>query len=364
MADLNRVRRVPAVAATLLVGATLISASAGNPGAMPGSGRLVVVTNRLELAVVKPDRRGYRKLSGRWPGINSPRFSPDGTRVALVHDARYFFSPNAPLYVFRVDARRFRTVGTGHSPRWSPNGRRLMFVDVHGLRVSPTGPGPPATGRIVVVDTVSGRRRVIGRGETPAWSPDGKQVVFVRYLYFRQTGWDVRTSTLLTMRADGSSVRVLKAAGSEGTFHAFYDPEWSPDGRTIAFWVKDLENGANELELVDAKTGVTRRLAAGEGPAEWSPDGKRIAFIAYECRFKDVATIGVKTADVACLARADPVHASVRWSPNGEQIGFVRCIVDPEYRCSVYAVNADGSHLRRLVQTSAEHLDAFDWGRS
>lgn len=368
MAGLNPVRRIAAVAATLLVAATLVSASEGKRGASPGSGRLVVVTARLELAVVKPNGTGLRKLTGRLPGINSPRVSPAGTRIAFVRDAGYRSSPKAPVYVVRVDGSRLHAVGRGHSPRWSPDGRRLMFVDVHGLRVSPTGPRPPATGRIVVVDIGSGRRRVIGRGETPSWSPDGKRIAFVRYTYFRQHAWDVFTSTLLTMRADGSGVRVIKPAGSEGPFHAFYDPEWSPDGRTILFWVQDLapdlDNGADEVQLIDAKTGVTRTLASGEGPAEWSPDGKRVAFIAYKSRSKDIATVDVQTADVMVLAPGE-VLGSVRWSPNGEQIGFLRCFYDPEYRCYAYSVNANGSRLRRLVQTSAEYpLDAFDWGRS
>jgi Tol biopolymer transport system component len=316
---------------------------------------------------LKPNGTGLRKLTGRLPGINSPRWSPSGTRIAFVRDAGYRSSPKAPVYVVRVDGSRLRAVGLGHSPRWSPDGRRLMFMDVHGLRVSPTGPRPPATGRIVVVDIGSGRRSVIGRGETPSWSPDGKRVAFVRYAYFRQHGWDVSASTLLTMRADGSGVRVIKARGSEGQLHPFYDPEWSPDGRTIAFWVEDVAGtgGGSGLQLIDVTTGVTRRLVpGGRGPVEWSPDGKRVVFIAYEHGLPNVATVDVQTTDVKVLAHGE-VLGSVRWSPNGEQIGFLRCFYDPEYRCYAYSVNANGSRLRRLVQTSAEHpLEAFDWGRS
>jgi dipeptidyl aminopeptidase/acylaminoacyl peptidase len=365
------VRSTAAVAATLLIAGALAPASEATRATTSRPGRLVVVTNTQELAVVKPDGTGMRKLTRRLPGINSPRWSPNGARIAFARDRRYEWSPKAPLYVVRADGSHMRRVGFGHSPRWSPDGRRLMFVDVHGLYEAPAGDSPPATGRIVVVDVASGRRHVIGRGEAPAWSPDGKRVAFVRYDLTKDHSWYPIASRLLTMKADGSAVRVLKAPDSASPYILF-DPKWSPDGRTIAVWTENICDqcepaaDAGYIQLIDAETGKTRRLLKPDGPFEWSPDGKLLALTGFRTGGQ---TVDVETGAVTVLVRGG---IGAGWSPNGGQIGFVRCIGENSDRCYVYAVNADGSRFRRLVQTSSytpvdrwtgEPVGSFDWGR-
>ena len=57
---------------------------------------------------------------------------------------------------------------------------------------------------------------------TPAWSPDGKSIAFVRG---KGGNWDV-----YVMNADGSHRRKLTKSPSEDAF-----PSWSPDGKTMAF---------------------------------------------------------------------------------------------------------------------------------
>jgi Tol biopolymer transport system component len=231
-----------------------------------------------------------------------------------------------------------------------------MFVDVHGLKISPTGDRPPAVGRIVVVNLVSGRRRVIGRGERPTWSPDGKRVAFFRYAYSKEHTWSIVGTRLLTMRSDGSDVRVI--AVGPGEPYAFFAPQWSPDGQTIAAWGT----------LVDSQTGIARPLTGHVflGAAEWSPDGSSVAFIADTSDSDLVGIMDVATGAVRTIVRTDPDigrSMTVRWSPNGQQLGLMRCSYSPNYVCFVYTVNADGSHLRRLVQVPAVD-DDFDWGRS
>jgi hypothetical protein len=57
---------------------------------------MVVITNRDEVAVVKPDGTGLRKLTRRLPGINALRWSPDRTRIAFVRDRRHSLRPALP----------------------------------------------------------------------------------------------------------------------------------------------------------------------------------------------------------------------------------------------------------------------------
>jgi len=324
----------------------LASGSAGETSGIASLGRVVVVTNKFKLAVVKPDGTGLRTLTRRLPGINSPRWSPNRERIAFVRDAPYGrWSRKAPIYLIQADGRGLHTVARGHGPRWSPDGRRLLFVN--------------SSGRIVVLEVASGRRREIGRGDLPVWSPDGKQVAFMRYTY-DQRG-DVDGSSLLTMRADGSDVRVIVGSGPK----ALYNPEWSPDGRMIAVYAQELGGaGEGDIERVDPNTGVTRQLVPPDvGDATevaWSPDGSKLAFVESDSA---VAVLQVKTGHVKVVASVvrPEFDRVVKWSPNGKQVGFIRCSGSDFQRCSVFAVSVNGSRPRPLARVAFGNV-GFDWG--
>ena len=70
------------------------------------------------------------------------------------------------------------------------------------------------------------------------------------------------------MNADGSDLRVLRAAGKH--------PGWSPDARFIAF----TDNG--DIQLMNADGSGSRNLGARGSNPSWSPDGGRLAFN-WEC---------------------------------------------------------------------------------
>jgi Tol biopolymer transport system component len=342
-----------AVLLTLLVVGTLVPASDGYARTTRGPGRLIVVSPKYELAVVRPDGTGSRTLTRRLPGIHGPLWSPDGTRVAFARGKPGTLSPDEPLYVIGADGKHLRSVGRGHSMHWSPDGRSLVFVDVHGLNVSGSSRRSPAAGRIVVVDVRSGRRRLIARGDSPTWSPDGKRVAFQRYRYWRVSPRSIKATALFTVRSDGSDVRVLRPA-VKVTVSGL---TWSPDGRTIAAV-------CGGLWLIDAKTGRTSPPVVDSARIiEWSRDGRRLAFRTYAGLNGELATLDVKSAHVHvfAVAKGDLPITDIRWSPDGKRIAFERC---GDYGCSVSTVNAAGSRPRRIAPIHWDVEDGFDWSRS
>ncbi len=141
----------------------------------------------------------------------------------------------------------------------------------------------------------------------PAWSPDGRKIVF----WSDRDGQDVRprNDELYVMNADGSGVRRLTRNPAQDLF-----PAWSPDGEKIAF--ASARDGNGEIYVMRADGSGVRRLTHAAvaddsfGPkATWSPDGTRIAFDSY------------------------------RSVPSGA-------------RFEIYVINVDGSRKRRLTQNS------------
>lgn len=114
-----------------------------------------------------------------------------------------------PIYAMNADGSNLREItprecllGEPHDPNpdWSPDGRRIAYVNAHDLWVM------NADGRSPVRLTDNGNLEV-----GPDWSPDGRRIVFER---FGKTG-----SEIVVMNADGTHVRRLTGGGG---------PRWRP----------------------------------------------------------------------------------------------------------------------------------------
>src|SRR2546426_7708116 len=167
-------------------------------------------------------------------------------------------------------------------PRWSPDGMRLAWVSTAGtghflLHAAQVRDGRLAEIRTVVVDRKSAVPRYyyspFDHGINPAWTPDGKSIVFVSNREVAHgTGDIVRTS------ADGAgSPETIRR--EETSWQA--RPDVSPDGTRLVY-ASYLGGQWHQLWLLPLSGGYPIPLTYGEfdnvGP-RWSRDGRRIAFI-------------------------------------------------------------------------------------
>jgi TolB protein len=144
-------------------------------------------------------------------------------------------------------------------PALAPDASRLVFSI------------PTATGQeIASVDKEGKDRRTVTQGginNWPAWSPDGRHIVFSSS---REGRFD-----LYVMAADGTGVR--KLTRGEGMH---LRPAWSPDGKRIAF--TSNRDGNYEIYVINSDGAGLRRVTHNEERddyAAWHPDGKRLVIV-------------------------------------------------------------------------------------
>jgi TolB protein len=195
-------------------------------------------------------------------------------------------------------------------PAWSPNERRIA--------VSKPGEG------IFVIDARDGSAHRLSRGaadEAPAWSPDGKKILFHRQV--TPTNWDIYETS-----PGGGPLERLTRDGRQ-QLH----PAWSPDGRKIAF-AEEARNG-NWVIYNMNPDGSGRRQITDSGDSSqdpsWSPDGSRIAFVTQISGRESVATISLDGTGRTTLTGPTLAVTAPSWSPDGRKIAFAAKHVGPGF---------------------------------
>ncbi|MBN1426689.1 PD40 domain-containing protein [Candidatus Fermentibacteria bacterium] len=119
------------------------------------------------------------------------------------------------------------------------------------------------------------------------------------------------------------------------------DPDWSPDGATIAY-----THSLDEVWLLDLQTTERRFLTKGMWPV-WSPEGKRIAYV----KANDVHVIEVETEEITRLTDWGECYFP-SWSPDGTRICY-DVIAVPADSLGLWIMNSDGSGKTRVVRGRA-----------
>jgi Tol biopolymer transport system component len=150
----------------------------------------------------------------------------------------------------------------------------------------------------------------------PAWSPDGRTILFESTL-------DGKSSVYVINR-NGSGLRRLTTDTS-----ANYQPNWAPDGRRIVF--SSDRGGHGDLYLMNVDgTGLTRLTSMSGGgyyQSSFSPDGRQIVFQGRpdnNLTRDRVFVINVDGSGLRLVSDSSSGAEGPRWSPDGRTIRFLQ----------------------------------------
>lgn len=281
---------------------------------------------------------------------HSPAFSPDGQRLAFTRKGEiwiWYAGEAQKVYAVRGEVRRLQ---------WSPDGERLLFIDerdgygfaallhINHRKLSYINPG-------------------LGNAAEPIFSPDGKQIAYVRYLdppagAGDDTGpyWSLNVADVETGR---SRQLWAPAAGPGARFYGTRSKNlfWSADNRIIFPWERsgwihpyaidatkggnphELTPGAFEVEtyLLDAD-GRSLIYAANAGDIDrrhiWRVglNGGSPVQLTNGKGIESYPTIGGNSLAVLATGVANPAHAAIadaRLTPLGKRYAL-KSFVAPE----------------------------------
>ena len=375
---LTRGPETPAVLSVWLTQVTVSPRLDAFPALSPDGRAIAYATDRsggFEIAV-KPLLGGASELVLTSDGQQNvePAWSPDGDYIAY-HSMR-----RGGIWIVPALGGVPRQVSDfGSDPAWSPDGRRLAFQSDPLADIAPTAYGANVPSTIWTVGRDGGERRRItssadpvGGHASPAWSPDGRHVVFATYSSAPQSLWSVP--------ADGGAAHLIDEAHG-----ALFDPVYSPDGRWVYYATggpfvirvpvaAGRRRGSHEAIATPGLAGVRhlsisgdgRRLAltsltlssnlwtvdvstgSGEpaGPPRpltddtsrrkttpaWSPDGRWIAYTGsrggpgsdiFVIGAADARTVPVTTGEPAITKLGPPANYRPMWLPDSSRVAFL-----------------------------------------
>ena len=231
---------------------------------------------------------------------------------------------------------------------WSPDGKQIVFNEYRP---------PDFLGQLWLMNADGTNQHLLLAEadfdeERPSFSSDGSSVIFTRCQ-------DHDTCALFQLEVDGTGLHAitqLELAIQD------YSAEYSFDGR-LAFTGVGHNGIICAIELMDRQDGNLRRLTPAPLAArqpDWSPDGRRIAFSTH-CRGfegnpenEEIWVVNTKGDALHRVTRngdqyfSGPHDFHPSWSPQGDAIVFERDA--PDFSNSgIFIVKSDGSGSKKII---------------
>ena len=385
-------------------------------------------TQELSIYAIRPNGSDFRQIATK-PGycLGSPKWSPDGKRII------YYEMTRGATW----DAHRPESITSANaaivSVDFETGTDRVVEVDGSGIKIFPQYISQNNTGYLLKGGKVEGLYTTSGiyvntpslypksSVRSPAWSPDGKSVVYEKttwairpmdkQLYSWDTEWDYRftdvfpqlnaqktrvvftqkqlgDSSIVTMAPGGTDLQnifdpqstdlvtaVVTAGELRGGLAGAYNPNWSPDGEWIVFgmgswfgsragaggWiVRTTLNGSHAEVLVNSTASLTTSTLNAGFPS-YSHDGKKIVYRVWgvDSASNDTTQLGLRLLD---LETRETVVLTNDWDnlPEFSPDGSTILFTrkTSPTNYDIMTIHPDGSNLKQVTSSGANDAHA------
>ena len=295
---------------------------ASDPQISPDGSKVVYVRYGLDIMkdrkkrslwLINSDGSEHQKLTSREVSESSPRWSPDGGRIAFVSGT----DEGSEVYVYWLSTGRIaRLTQLDRSPggiSWSPNGKLISFSMLVPERPPILVKAPKKPKGAQWADPPRVTTRLKHEADGSGYTEQGYRHLFV-------------------IPSEGGTARQV----TTGDFQHRGTPAWTKDSKQLVFtsnrnenWEYDFRN--SELYKVDIATGDIIQLTDRNGPdhgAAISPDSKKIAWLGFDDKVQtyQVTRLYVMNIDGSgkkeIVTNLDRSLSSLTWNTKGDGLYF------------------------------------------
>jgi TolB protein len=227
------------------------------------------------------------------------------------------------------------------SPAWSPDGKWIVYTSYAANNPD-----------LVMIDTAGEKRQTLNRlpglNAAPSWSPDMQKIA------------------LVLSRDQNSEIYLLKKNRKlhrlTRHFNIDTSPTWSPDGKKIAFTSDRSGTGAPQIYIMDAEkgdSGKVTRISFGssynDNPS-WSPNGDKIAYTSRVGRKFQISVYDLNTHKSQVVTKGAGSAEQPSWSPDGRFIVY-RKRVNGNF--NIFIKRLGGDRVRQLTFSGKSHSPSW-----
>jgi Tol biopolymer transport system component/DNA-binding winged helix-turn-helix (wHTH) protein len=312
----------------------------------------------------------------------SPVWSPDGRSLAFFRESQKergtFIVPALGGTARKIFTPMEKTEWERGALSWSPDGTHLLFPD---------GKSSRAPSKIYSLDLANGNAKPITAppsswdgDASPAFSPDGKKIAFVRgiegwirdiYVMDSSGGVPVRltfddriVSSVAWTADSGTIVFSSNRAGKDSLWSVpvsggsperlpiggdASNPTIAKEGNRLAYAQSSSTWSIRQVDLKNPKASATTLWSSSEADSapKFSPDGSRVAFQSLRSGTQEIWAVGSNGVNPVKLTSFEKgLTGSPSWSPDGSQLTFDARLKE---RSHIYSIRLEGGAPQTLT---------------